>query len=56
MKQYESYYDYVQRTSLTLNEIKNRLSDYKAEKEYNSQFNDEEEYYKSCSPLAIRED
>lgn len=56
MEQHESYYDYVQRTSLTLNEMKNRLSDYKAEKEYNSQFDDSEEYYKSCSLLAIHDD
>lgn len=56
MKQHESYYDYVERTSTTLNEMKNRLRDYEAEKKYNSQFDDEEEYYKSCSPLAIRED
>ena len=56
MKQHESYYDYVQRTSLTLNEMKNRLSDYKAEKEYNSQFDDSEEYDKSCSLLAIHDD
>ena len=56
MKQHESYYDYVEKTSTTLNEMKNRLMYYEAEKKYNSQFNDEEEYYKSCSPLAIRED
>ena len=56
MKKHESYYDYVERTSLSLNEMKNRLNDYEAEKKYNSQFNDEEEYYKSCSLLAIRED
>ena len=56
MKQYESYYDYVDRTSLSLNEMKSRLNDYEAEKKYNSQFNDEEEYYKSCSLLAIHED
>ena len=56
MKPHESYYDYVERTSLSLNEMKNRLSDYKAEKEYNSQFDDSEEYYKSCSLLAIHDD
>lgn len=56
MKQHESYYDYVERTSLSLNEMKNRLRDYEAEKKYNSQFDDEEEYYKSCSPLVIHDD
>lgn len=56
MKKHESYYDYVERTSLSLNEMKNMLNDYETEKKYNSQFNDEKEYYKSCSPLAIRED
>lgn len=40
MKQHESYYDYVERTSLTLNEMKNRLRDYEAEKKYNSQFDE----------------
>ena len=56
MRPQGSYYDYVGRTSLSRNEMRNRLNDYEAEKKYNSQFNYEEEYYKSCSPLAIRED
>ena len=56
MKKHESYYDYVERTSMSLNEMKNRLNDYEAEKKYNSQFNDKEEYYKSCTTHAIRED
>ena len=36
MKKHESYYDYVERTSLSLNEMKNRLNDYEAEKCPNS--------------------
>ena len=35
MKKHESYYDYVERTSMSLNEMKNRLNDYEAEKKYN---------------------
>lgn len=54
MKQHESYYDYVVRTSLTLNEIRVRLEDYEAEKRYNSQLRDGTESYECCSPLAIR--
>lgn len=54
MKQHESYYDYVVRTSLTLNEIRVRLEDYEAEKRYNNQLRDETEGYECCSPLAIR--
>ena len=56
MAEHESYYDYVDRISLTLNEMKNRLRDEEAQKKYESQFNDNNEYYKSCSPLAIRDD
>ena len=56
MKKHESYYAYVQKTYISINEMKNSLNDYEAEKKYNSQFNDEEEYYKNCSLLAIRED
>ena len=32
MKPLDSYYDYIERTSLSLNEMKSRLKDYEAEK------------------------